>query len=190
MNSPVGANIANSIFVCVFVLLLQHFYNKKLDEHQIRFKNWNEEKIKATKVLYAKACDLACSMGRLHFAESNSPKNGENSKEEETKDLKKQADLCYERMVNSWLKLRLFLDEDEDNLYYTFIEEIKTWHDGLCNPDEKQRDKFIQDNQAVFLSDIEIFIVNKFRTIFRMSMKIDTIEKKMTYQRKQNGITR
>ena len=89
-GSIVASGIFSGVFSGVVAKTIQCIFDKKLanhkaevqkviDEHQIRFKYWNEEKIKATKELYSNACDLACSMGRLHFAESNSSKNGVNN---------------------------------------------------------------------------------------------------------------
>lgn len=151
-------------------------FQRVLDEHQTQFKYWFDEKTKAIKELYANAGNLYCSLSYLHVAESNSPKQWSVNDQEKIEDeLKKQVAFFFEKVINDWLKLRIFLSDDEDKLYYEFNGKTKMWFNVLLNPDTDQRNKYIEDNQKAILSDID-GVMDKLRTSFREALSVATKE--------------
>ena len=148
-------------------------FQKVLDEHQTRFKYWHDEKAKAIKELHSNAGDLFYSLCYLHGAESTPQHQWvNNDKEEVENELKKQVFLNMQKTINEWIKLRLFLNDEEDSVFKVFNDKTQMWFKVLLNPDSEQRIKYIEDNQAIMLKDIED-VLNKLRTCFQASLKND-----------------
>ncbi len=143
LNSPVIASLAECALLCGVILLLQHLYNKKLeehkadvqkriDEHQIQFKNWHEEKAKAIKSLYGSMTELYFTYVKFAFEDpvlfrNSSISNRTKIIQERAFYLHSESDKCFKE----WTKQRLFLGTKEDALIQQFFlrsSEI----DGFC----------------------------------------------------------
>ena len=174
------------MFVCAIVMLFQYFYNKKLAEHQIQFKYWYDEKAKAIKELHSNAGELFYSLCTLHVIESKGPQQWDSNKREEAEnELKKQICLKMQTTINEWIKLRLFLNDNEDSVFKEFNNITQMWFEVLNAPDSEQRIKYIENNQVAILTDIES-VLNKLRTIFQASLKNETL----VFQKQKNGNTK
>ncbi len=121
LNSPVIASLAECALLCGVILLLQHIYNKKLeehkaevqkkiDEHQTRFNWWYQEKAKAVKEFYYSTVILCREMRDFHVVIQNAKNNSSATVE----DFKKRADRIIQLNISSyrdWKCLQLFLED-------------------------------------------------------------------------------
>ena len=121
--------IVSGVITSVASIWIQHIYDrkleehkaevqKKIDEHQIQFKYWYDEKAKAIKELHSNAGELFYSLCTLHVIESKGPQQWDSNKREEAEnELKKQICLKMQTTINEWIKLRLFLNDNEDSVF-------------------------------------------------------------------------
>ena len=182
ISSPVIASFAETFGICAFVLLLQHIYDKKLaihkaqvqkkiDEHQIQFKNWHEEKSDAIKSLYGSMTELYFTYVKFAFEDPvlfrhSSISSRTNIVQERALYLHAESDKCFKE----WSKRRLFIGKEEDALIQQFFlrsSEI----DGLCinyiNDDDldalEQNIRVVLEKMSVILRDLR----NRFQDILQ-----------------------
>lgn len=184
LNSPV----ANSAFTCIFVLLLQHLYSKRLanhkkeiqqllDEHQIRFEYWHKEKFRAMKKLYTDASNIYYMVNSLHNADNEySLQHDKELREKERNDLLNKLDSFIEKPLRDWNKNRLFLDKKIDKAFVEFNIKADLWLLNLVDSDVEKRKKFIQENGKIIQKETKEIMAN-LRESFRMSL-LDSETKK------------
>ena len=98
-------------------------YQKFLAENEIRFSWWHEEKAKAIKEIYNDLAELSFCLQYLQTLETD-PHWQINGKELVRANLITRFSLNIEHSAEKWLKLRLFLEDMEDQQVLTF--RIKT----------------------------------------------------------------
>ena len=142
-------------------------FQKVLDEHQTRFKYWYDEKAKAIKELYSNACELYYS---LYFLQLFERLYGNRPPEEWIKKERKirndQITTIKLKVKKDWYILRLFLDDEEDNAFVEFGNEINDWSKILFDIDNENRAKEIKENGNVLVDDMKK-VLDKLRSIFR-----------------------
>lgn len=143
LSTPVGATIVDNFLVCTFVLFLHLLYDKKLvnhkaqvqkmiDEHQIQFKNWHEEKSDAIKSLYGSMTELYYTYVKFAFEDPVFFRNSSISNR--TKIVQERAFYLHaesDKFFKEWTKQRLFIEKDEDDLIRKFFHNTSEI-DGLC----------------------------------------------------------
>ena len=158
LNSPVIATVVETILLCGLVLWLQHIYNKKLeqhkeqvqkkiDEHQIQFKYWHEEKSKAIKEFYYSAVLLYQEMKDYHIISKRFATNmtvGIQSDLEERMNRILQSNNASYR---NWTCLRLFLKNEELLVSDSFFSKGHSIFKSLSSQ-YKQKDYTI-DSQKI-----------------------------------------
>lgn len=131
-------------------------FQKVLDEHQTRFKYWYDEKAKAIKDLYSNACELYYS---LYFLQLFEWLHGNRSSEEwikkERKTRKDQITALKLKVKKDWYILRLFLDDEEDNAFVEYENEINDWSRVLFDINDENRTKEIKENGNMLIDDIK-----------------------------------
>lgn len=157
LNSAVGERLADGLFVCAVVMLIQYFYNKKLAEHQIQFKYWHEEKAKAIKEFYYSAVLLYQEMREFRVIGINLGIKGTVGIIEE---LNKRIDRIFEyhnSANRNWICLRLFLKNEELTIADSFFAKERSLF--TCLADQNNHKNYILygktiDKDLIELSDI------------------------------------
>lgn len=173
LSSPVIASFAETLGICAFVLLLQHIYDKKLakhkaqvqkkiDEHQIQFKKWHEEKANAIKSLYGSMTELNYTYIKFAFEDpvlfrNSSVSNRTKIVQERAFYLHAESDKCFKE----WAQKRLFLGKEEDALIQQFFFKSSEI-DGFCidyinNNDLdtlEQNTKVVLEEMSAILKDL------------------------------------
>lgn len=187
IGSIVASGVFSGVVACVLGAYIQHKNDKKLadykseiqqmlDEHQIQFKHWHEEKAKAIKELYADASELYADLNYLQSVETDPVwRVDKNNQEQARNDFRNQAVLCMKKTVEDWSKLRLFLESNEDNLFAELNIKTGLWFNVLLNPDPEQRLKFLENNREEMQKDID-GVMDKLRTSFREALYVATKE--------------
>lgn len=145
-------------------------FNQLLSEHQTRFKYWHDEKAKAIKELYVDACELYNS---LYYLQLFKKLYGKLSLEEKRKrGLDERINKILIQRVEvekKWYKLRLFLNNEEDNAFSDFKDKVKDWHNVLAERDDQKNVKEIYEKGEECISDMKEVMEN-LRLIFRMAL--------------------
>lgn len=133
LNSAVGERLADCIFVCAIVTLVQFFYNKKLAEHQTRFKYWHEEKSKAIKEFYYSAVLLYQEMREFRVIGQSFAFRFTDRIQ---KELNERIDRIFEfhnTATRNWICLRLFLKEEELTIADSYFSKENSLFNSLAN---------------------------------------------------------
>ena len=68
-----------------------------------------------------------------------------------------------------WYKLRLFLNNEEDNAFSDFKDKVKDWHHVLAERDDQKNIREIYEKGEEGISDMKKVMEN-LRLIFRMAL--------------------
>ncbi len=107
-------------------------FQRVLDEHQIRFKYWYDEKSKAEKSLYSSLSEMYYSYVKFVHEDTVFLKYSNNSDRVRlTQEMIDYLQGISEKCFSNWLKQRLYLDDEEDaiiNKLFLINSEIE----GVC----------------------------------------------------------
>lgn len=180
-GSIVASGIFSGVFSGVVAKIIQCAFDKRLmeqkkdiqkilDEHQIRFKYWHKEKLKAIKELYSDSSILHYLLNSLHSLEEKD--TGETDKyliERERKDLLDKLNSSLEKPVEDWFRNRIFLDEKDDENFVNFAVKANRWLIILVDSDVEKRNMFIKENGKIIQEELKS-IMDNLRKSFRSSL--------------------
>lgn len=157
LNSPVIATVVETILLCGFVLWLQHIYNKKLeqhkeqvqkkiDEHQIQFKYWHEEKSKAIKEFYYSAVLLYQEMRDYQIISKKFAINMTVGIQMDLEERMNRILQSNNTSYRNWTCLRLFLKNDELLISDSFFSKAHSIFKSLSSQ-YKQKDYTIDSEK-------------------------------------------
>jgi len=165
LNSTVGERLADCLFVCAIVMLVQFFYNKKLAEHQTRFKYWHEEKAKAIKEFYYSAVLLHQEMKDYHAISKKFAKKMTVGIQTDLKERLKHIIQSNNTSYRDWTCLRLFLKNEElsfsDSYFFTAHSVFKSLSS-----------QYKQENYTIDNEKIE-------RELDEMSQEVESLREKL-----------
>lgn len=195
-GSIVASGIFSGVFSGVVAKIIQCTFDKKLanqkrdiqkmlDEHQIQFKYWHEEKAKAIKDFYSLMSDIYYEM-RCFYNLDEKPLNERNDKTKlkllEQIQVIAQLDksLCKSRSL-----LFLFLEEDDDSIINKFIDDEKAFTiDAIaqvgtnCTTDKRIQNAALLNNMRKIMKEI--------RTLFQTALKTQDANSEDKSKKEQN----
>ena len=127
LNSAVGERLADGLFVCAIVILIQYFYNKKLAEHHIQFEYWHKEKAEAIKTLYKNFTDLSTSLQKLLAYEGND--NGNKDMIAKKTEAMKSLTSITKKSFEDWRMLNLYIDNEDNEKIANFLKSVSEFSD-------------------------------------------------------------
>ena len=187
LNSSVTERIVDGLIICVIVMIIQYFYNKKLTEHHIQFKYWHKEKAKAIKTLYKDFTDLSSSLQKLMTFEE---------KENEGKDMiakkteaMKSLTTITRKSFDDWRMLNLYIDNDDNEKIADFFKIVSEFSDLY----DQNKNNF-PDTTAIqgdFLFSITLECLYALRMKFRQTLMVkdDDAEKEKKKAEKEKKKT-
>lgn len=175
LNSRVGERLVDCLFVCVIVVVIQYFYNKKLAEYQIQFKYWHKEKAKAIKTIYNNFTDLSTCLQTLLSYEKND--NGSKDIIAQKTEAMKSLTSITKKSFEDWHMLNLYLDNKDNEKISDFLQSVREFSD-LYDPNINNFSGTIaEQGDALFLRTLNCLYDLRMRFRKTLMVKDDDAKK-------------
>ena len=130
--------IVSGVITSVASIWLQHIYDKKLadhqakvqkqiDDYQIRFRYWHEEKAKAIKILFNDFVNMYSVLLKLMICAQDY--DGSDSAIIERSKLLQEYALSLEQGSTDWMRLTLYLNDKSNQDISSFIKKQRVFSD-------------------------------------------------------------
>ena len=175
LNSSVTERIVDGLIICLIVMIIQYFYNKKLTEHHIQFEYWHKEKAKAIKTLYKDFTDLSSSLQNLLACEKND--NGSKDMLAKKQEAMKSLKAITKKNYDDWRMLNLYIDNEDNEKIASFLKSVNEFSD-LYNPNINNFSGTIaEQGDYLFLTTLECLYALRMQFRKTLMVKDDDAEK-------------
>ncbi len=176
-GSIVASGIFSGVFSGVVAKILQCIFDKKLvdqkkdiqkmlNEHQIQYKYWHEEKAKAIRNFYGIIVEMCYELREYKkWVDTPIEENDEFYQKFLKGKIKEKTTIVSDlskTLFTNWLKLRLFLDKEEDMLIDKFIsrehsviETIILNKNGIDLQQEQEKATIFLNEMVVIMNDLK-----------------------------------